>query len=270
MTGFADAGVVRLARSTQGPERGTPIVLLHGSPTDRSVWAPQAKELAAAGYRVTAADLRGHGESPLGEGPTSLEAMAGDVLALADELQLARFVLGGFSYGGWVSMELVRSRPERVAALLLVSTGAQPDSAKDKAMRPQQAAEIRAHGIKVDGYAERVLTRDTLVSRPEVWAAARATMSAVSAEGRARAIEAMALRPDFRATLPDVRVPALVVAGAEDPITPPALAKEMHKLIPGAFLQIVEGASHLVTLEAPGIVTQSVLNWLAFSGLDSP
>jgi pimeloyl-ACP methyl ester carboxylesterase len=193
--------------------------------------------------------------------------MAGDVLALADRLEMARFVLGGFSFGGWVAMQLVASRPERVAALLLVSTGAQPDTEKEAAGRPAQAAAIRREGIHVDAYAERVLTPETLSTRPEVWQAARATMSAVGAEGRARAVEAMAGRPDFRPALQRVRVPALVIAGAEDPITPPALAREMHRAIPGAFLQVVEGASHLVTLEAPGIVSQSVLNWLAFSGL---
>lgn len=258
---------VHLARTDTGPRDGTPIILVHGSPTDRRVWAPQAADLAAAGYRVIAADLRGHGESPLGDGPTTLTSMVDDVLAMADELQLRTFVLGGFSYGGWVSMELVRTHPERVAALLLVSTGAAPDTDKERALRPGQAADIRRAGITPDAYAERVLTRETLATRPEVWTAARASIAAVSPEGRARAVEAMAERPDFRKSLPLVAVPALVIAGAEDPITPPALAKEMHRLIPGAFLQVVERASHMVTLEAPGIVTQAILNWLAFVGL---
>jgi 3-oxoadipate enol-lactonase len=259
---------VRLAHTEAGPKAGRPAVLLHGSPTDRHIWDPQARDLAAAGYRVIAADLRGHGGSPLGAGPTSIAAYAEDVEALADALELGPFILGGFSYGGWVAMEIVRTRPERVAALVLVSTGAQPDPPKEAAGRPAQAAEIRAHGIKLDGYAERLLTRETLAVRPEVWTALRASMAAVSPEGRARAVEAMAHRADYRKVLPAIAVPALVIAGAEDPITPPSLTKEMHRLIPGCFMQIVEGASHGVTLEAPGIVTQSILNWLAFNGLD--
>src|SRR5258706_13488441 len=93
---------VRLAHRDEGPRGGRPIVLLHGSPTDRRIWAPQAKDLAAAGYRVVAADLRGHGQSPLGDGPISLGTYALDVMALADELDLGLFVVGGFSYGGVV------------------------------------------------------------------------------------------------------------------------------------------------------------------------
>jgi 3-oxoadipate enol-lactonase len=258
---------VKLARTVDGPAGGQPVIFLHGSPADRRVWAPQIAELAAAGFRVVAVDLRGHGESPLGEGPATPETMARDVLALADELGILRFVVGGFSYGGWVALEILRQTPERVAGLLLVSTGAQPDTEKEKAMRPSQAQAIRRDGLNPDGYRDRVLTPETLRTRPDVWEGARETMAAVSVEGRARAVEGMAARRDFRPMLSSVRVPTLVIVGADDPITPPALAKEIHRLVPGSFLQEVEGASHLVTLEAPGIVSQAILNWLAFSGL---
>lgn len=257
---------VRLARSVEGPPQGVPIVLLHGSPTDRRVWAPQARELAAAGFRVVLPDLRGHGESPLGEGPATVEAMSADVWALADELRLERFVLGGFSFGGWVAMDMARQRPERILGLILADTGAEPDTPKERAARPEQAARVRREGLHVDDYRERVLTTETLDNDPEVWRAARETMAAVSVEGRARAIEGMAARPDFRPALATLKIPALVIVGAEDPITPPALAHEMHKLLAGSFLQEVEGASHLSTLEAPGVVSQAILNWMAYEG----
>ena len=257
----------RLAHSDEGPRGGTPFFLLHGSPTDRHVWDGQVGDLVSAGLRVVRPDLRGHGESPLGDGPSTVEAMADDVLALADDLGIPRFLLGGFSFGGWVSMEIVRAHPERVLGLLLVSTGARPDTPKEKAGRGQQAAQLRGEGIRVDGYRDRVLTQDTLRNRPEVWQAARNSMAAVSAEGRARAVEGMGSRSDFRPVLKGVRIPALVVAGAEDPVTPPELAREIHGLIPGSFLQVVEGASHFVTLEAPGIVSQAISNWLRFSAL---
>ncbi len=258
---------VGLAHSDEGPRTGTPFILLHGSPTDRHVWDAHVPDLVSAGFRVIRPDFRGHGESPLGESISTVEVMAADVLALAHELRAPRFLLGGFSFGGWVAMEIVRAHPGRVLGLLLVSTGARPDTEKEKAVRPQQAAQLRRDGVRVDGYRERVLTPDTLRSRPDVWLAARRSMASVSTEGRARAVEGMAFRPDFRPLLKGVHVPALVIAGAEDPITPPELARELHDLIPGSFLQIVEGASHLVTLEAPGIVSQSVANWLQFSGL---
>lgn len=259
---------VRLARSVVGPPAGLPVILLHGSPTDRRVWAPQSRDLAAAGFRVVLPDLRGHGESPLGEGPSTAEALAADVWALADELRLEPFVLGGFSFGGWVAMEMVREHPERVLGLILADTGAEPDTPKERAVRAEQAARIRREGLLVEDYRERVLTEATLRTRPAVWDEARRMMLSVSVEGRARAVEGMAARPDFRPVLSKLKLPTLVIVGAEDPVTPPALAREMRRLVEGSFLQEVEGASHLSTLEAPGVVSQAILNWMAFSGLE--
>lgn len=259
--------VVRLAHSDEGPRGGTAFLLLHGSPTDRHVWDPQVGDLVAAGFRVIRPDLRGHGASPPGEGPSTVEAMAEDVLALADQLKVPRFLLGGFSFGGWVAMKMVWEHPDRLEGLLLVSTGARADSPRERAARPAQARELRRDGLQVDAYRDRVLTPETISKRPEVWDQAKRSMAAVSVEGRARAIEGMATRPDFRAVLRGVKLPALVLGGAEDPITPPELAREMHELIPGSFLQVVERASHFVTLEAPGIVSQSISNWLQFSAL---
>lgn len=258
---------VRLAHSDEGPAGGTPFLLLHGSPSDRHIWDPQVGDLVSGGFRVIRPDFRGHGESPLGEGPSTVEVMAEDVLGLADALRAPRFVLGGFSFGGWVAMEIVRRVPDRVLGLLLVSTGARPDTDTQKGMRPQQADQLRRDGIRLEGYRDRVLRPDTLRSRPDVWQAARRSMGSVSAEGRARAVEGMASRGDLRPALKGVGIPALVIGGAEDPITPPELSRELNSLIPGSFLQIVEGASHFVTLEAPGIVGQSISNWLQFSEL---
>lgn len=258
---------VHLARTVMGPEEGVPAILLHGSPTNRWVWAPQANELASAGFRVVLPDLRGHGETPIADGPATVQAVAGDVFALADELGIKRFVIGGFSWGGFVALEMVLEQPGRILGLLLVATRAESDTEKERAAKLESAATLRREGLKVDGYRDRLFTEETLRARPKLWEDARRMMLSVPAEGRARAMEGIAERPDFSPMLPQIKAPTLVIVGAEDPITSPAFSKEMQKRIPGAFLQEVEGASHFVTLEAPGVVSQAILNWLAFSGL---
>lgn len=258
----------RLARTVMGPDGSLPIVLLHGSPTNRWVWAPQANDLASAGFRVVLPDLRGHGETPVADGPATVEAVAGDVFALADELGIERFVIGGFSWGGFVALEMVREQPGRILGLLLVATRAEADTEKERAAKLESAAALRRDGMRVDGYRGRVFAEDTLRARPKLWDDARRMMLSVPAEGRARALEGIAARPDFRPMLPQIKVPTLVIVGADDPITPPEFSKEMQKRIPGAFLQEVEGASHFVTLEAPGVVSAAILNWMAFNGLE--
>src|SRR5215510_13396073 len=100
--GYDDAG--------QGP----PLVLVHGHPFDRSMWAPQVAEFAGAGWRVIAADLRGYGHSTVVGGTTTLETFACDVAALLDHLQVDHVVLGGLSMGGQIVMECYRLFAPRI------------------------------------------------------------------------------------------------------------------------------------------------------------
>src|SRR5829696_4642362 len=82
--------------------RGAAVVLLHGFPFDRSMWREQARALSDT-CRVIAPDLRGQGETPLGDGALTMGEMAEDVVALLDELNVGRAVLGGLSMGGYVA-----------------------------------------------------------------------------------------------------------------------------------------------------------------------
>src|ERR1044072_7699527 len=106
---------------------GAALVLLHGFPFDCSMWRGQASALGGE-FRVVAPDLRGLGETPLGDGDLTIEAMAEDVAALLDELRLESVVLGGLSMGGYVAFEFLRKFPERVRALVLADTRPQGDT----------------------------------------------------------------------------------------------------------------------------------------------
>src|SRR5215211_1903433 len=94
---------------------GAALVLLHGFPFDRSMWRGQASALGGE-FRVVAPDLRGLGETPLGDGAVTMEVLVEDVAALLDELSLGRVVLGGLSMGGYVAFEFFRKFPGRVRA----------------------------------------------------------------------------------------------------------------------------------------------------------
>src|SRR5581483_3893310 len=86
-----------------GPRDALPVVLLHGFPLDHAMWAPQKAALQEAALRVIAPDLRGHGRAPVGHGPATMQAHAGDVLRLLDRVGVKRFALAGFSLGGYVA-----------------------------------------------------------------------------------------------------------------------------------------------------------------------
>src|SRR5215212_9123848 len=156
---------------------GAALVLLHGFPLDRSMWRGQAEALGG-GFRVVAPDLRGLGETPLGDVGVSIKGMAEDVAALLDELNLGRVVLGGLSMGGYVAFEFFRKFPNRVCALVLADT------------RPQA---------------------DTEEGRREVFERVRAMILGTSPEGAAAALRAMASRRDQTDLLSSINVPTLIV-----------------------------------------------------------
>ena len=234
------------------------------------MWHPQAREFASAGYRVILPDMRGHGQSPPGGEDVSISLMADDVLALAQRLRLERFVLGGLSVGGVVAAQLAVDHPETLEGLLLAATRLDADSSGEHQRRLSYADKIRREGLGADADAmlPRILTPETIASRPELALQVRQMIESTPLEGRVKTLLAMTNRTDLLGRLAKLKVPVLVIVGEEDVITPPSSAKAIHRRVEGAFLQEVVGASHLVNMEAPGVFNRAVLNWLAFAGLE--
>jgi pimeloyl-ACP methyl ester carboxylesterase len=233
---------------------GTPVVLLHGFPFNRSMWRGQAQALGDT-CRVVAPDLRGQGETSLGEakGAATMEEMAADVAALLDELNVGRAVVGGLSMGGYVALAFCRAFPERVRALVLADTRARADT--DDARRTREATARRAlsEGMApiADAMLPKLLSAETLERRPETAARVREMMLATNPEGAAAALRGMALRRDQTDLLQEIEAPTLILVGGEDAVTPPFEAEAMRGKIKGSRLVVVEGAGHLSNVERP-------------------
>ncbi|MFD6292469.1 alpha/beta fold hydrolase [Streptomyces sp. NPDC060205] len=240
-----------LAYEDKGPHATTalPLVLIHGHPFDRTMWAPQVAAFAPD-RRVIVPDLRGYGDSPVVPGITPLSVFAEDVAALLDELRVPEFVLGGLSMGGQIAMECYRLFPERIRGLLLADTFPAAETPSGKASRAATAERLLREGM--GGYAEEVLYRMVApYARPDVVAHVRRMMTGTSAEGAAAALRGRAERPDYRELLTRVGVPTLVVVGEDDEFTPVGVAEAMHAALPDSTLCVVSSASHMPNLENP-------------------
>src|ERR1044071_6186939 len=174
---------------------GAALVLLHGFPFDRSMWRGQLEALGGES-RVVAPDLRGLGETPLGDGDITIEAMAEDVAALLDELNLGRVRLGGPSMGGYVPFEFFRKFPERVRALVLADTRPQADTEEGRRTREETAQRALKEGMApiVESMLPKLLSTETCERGGEVLERVRALMLGTSPEGAAAALRAMAKR----------------------------------------------------------------------------
>ncbi|OXM62588.1 alpha/beta fold hydrolase [Amycolatopsis vastitatis] len=258
---------MRLAHDDLGPKRGRPVLLVHGHPFDRSMWRPQAEHLARTGYRVVTPDLRGYGESPARGTKTGLDVFAGDLVDLADHLELGRFVLGGLSMGGQIVMQLVADHPERVTALVLADTFAGLDNPHAKQARYDTADRITEEGM--ESYAEELLpkmiSRQTRETRPDVEAHVRKMMRNAPKEGAAAALRGRAERPDYTPGLSDIAVPTLVVVGSEDEFTPVADAELIHRKVRGSTLVVIEGSGHLPNLECETEFDEALSTFLTTS-----
>ena len=246
----AHARDIEMAYDDEGG--GAPLVLLHGFPFDRSMWAGQARTLSAV-CRVIAPDLRGMGETPLGDGAPTLGGMAEDVAALLDSLGVGRVVLGGLSMGGYVAFEFVRRFPERVRALVLADTRPQADDEAAKRTREETARKALREGMApiADAMLPKLLSPSTRENNPEAVERVRAMMLDTKPEGAAAALRAMAARRDQTDLLSSIDAPTLIVVGGEDSITPPSDAEAMRAKIKGSRLVVIEGVGHVSNVERP-------------------
>lgn len=247
---------IALHHLSTGPTDAPVVVLGSSLGTDLHMWDPQIEVLRRR-WRVVAFDAPGHGSSPSSPGPTTVDMLADDVLALLDRLEVERFAYCGLSLGGAIGQVLAARVPERVRALVLCCTSARfVDGAQSWRDR---AARVRAEGMAwlVEPSRGRWFT-PAFSERDPVEAARLLTMLVeTSPEAYAACCEALA-RCDTRPLLGDIAAPTLVVAGELDPVTPVAMAEELAAGIDRADLVVVPDASHLANVERPAEVTAAV------------
>ncbi len=231
---------------------GTPLVLMHAFPVDRSMFQFQVRELAKIA-RVLTFDVPGMGESEAG--PCSISDIADLAARLLDEQGIDKAVVGGVSMGGYASFAFVRRHAQRLLGLVLADTKPEADTDDAKKARREMAAAAREQGSAE--IAARMLPKllgpTSLRERPEVVEGARSMILRANPESIARLLESLAQRDNATSLLAEIKAPVLVIAGAEDAITPASAAKVWAQQIPNAkFVQIPQ-SGHLSNLETPGV-----------------
>jgi pimeloyl-ACP methyl ester carboxylesterase len=213
------------------------------------LYAPQLDELWPRGNVLLANHI----------GAPSMAAIARGILAQAPP----RFALVGLSMGGYVSFEILRQAPERVARLALLDTTARADTEEASAARrtQMQLAESGRFADVVEALIPR-LVHGARLSEAALIEPIRAMAHAVGAAGYLNQQRAIIGRPDSRPLLASIGCPTLILVGDSDLLTPPERAQEMAEGIRGARLVVVPDCGHLSTLERPVAVTGALQAWL--------
>lgn len=231
---------------------GPPVVLLHPFPVHHEFWLPVAESLATR-YRLILPDLRGHGDSTIGEGPATMQKHAADIARVMDDADVGRAPIIGVSIGGYVIFEFWRRYRGRAAAIGLSNTKAPADSTDARAGRLQAAADVLEHGTEpfFESMIPKLLGKSTRDNRPDLVTAALGMMRKMSPEDIAQVQRGMAERPDSMDVLKTINVPTLIVTGDEDIMTGVNEAERMRQLIAGSQLRVIQKAGHYSPWEQP-------------------
>lgn len=243
---------------------GAAVLFIHGYPLDRTMWRHPMEHLE--GWRRIAPDLRGMGRSDAPDLGYSMTTYADDLAALLESLGVAQVVLCGFSMGGYVALEFLRRFRERVRALILMDTRAESDSPDGRRARDVAIQGARENGSRfvADSMLPKLFAKESAEAVGEPWRHAERMILATPVPGMVGALSAMRDRADSTALLESVvDLPALIVVGEHDRITPPASAHRMASALAASRLEVVPDAGHLVPLEQPAQTTALLADFLA-------
>jgi 3-oxoadipate enol-lactonase len=230
---------------------GPDVVLLHPFPLNHHFWNGVSAQLSTR-YRLILPDLRGHGESELGEGAATMEKLADDLAGLCRQERINKAFFVGVSLGGYLLFEFCRRYRDHVAALVLANTRPGAETPEGKANRLQLADRVLHEGTAgfIEEMLSKLMSQATRTNRPDLVDVTRKMMQSMSAEDIAGVQRGMADRPDSVATLSTINVPTLLIAGDEDSI-PLSEFELMRQRIPGSRLQVISQAGHYAALEKP-------------------
>lgn len=229
-----------------------PLILIHGAGGSFLSWHPYLRRLQ--GETVYTLDLPGHGESK-GEGRQTIEAYADDIAAFMDELHIVPAVIVGLSMGSGIALTLALNFPHKVKALALLGSGA----------KLRVAPTILENIGKPELFAETVAQINNACFSKNI-----PNDLLVLSEKNMLAAGARVLQQDFRACdrfdvttqLSQIKIPTLVLCGAEDKMTPPKHSQYLKDNLPNARLHLLEKTGHILTLEQPETAAKHLKHFL--------
>ncbi len=243
---------------------GLPVVFVHGFPFSSRMWEPQLIGLPDYIRRI-AFDIRGFGQSDVGDGQYMLEFFVDDLIGLLDHLGIDKAVICGLSMGGYVVLRALERHSDRFLGAVLCDTKSTADDNEAKQGRVEAIRQVRSRGVAhfAADFVRKVFAPATVEANPSIVAMIQDVVSLNSERGIVGGLLALASRRDTTAALSSVQnVPVLIMVGEHDEITPVAVAQDMQSHISNVVMHIVPNAAHMSNIENPVFFNEKLLDFL--------
>lgn len=239
------------------------VIFIHGFPFNKTIWSGQLEQLPA-NVQGIAYDVRGHGNTPAGQGYFSIDLFAKDLLLFINRLNLRRVVLCGISMGGYIALRAAERSAGEIAGLILCDTTSLADSNEAKLARFAGIETILQQGLGLytDNFVKKLFSPAAYSENPGLITFIKKVIMQNEPGNVCAALLALASRTDTTAGLKAIHVPVLVLRGADDQIISNEQAQQLSENIEGARLELIPQSGHLPNLENPVYFNNLVSNFL--------
>jgi len=248
---------------TAGDSNNPALIFIHGFPFNHHIWDEQVDVLKEKFY-VIVYDVRGHGQSEVGDGQYSIELFVDDLIGLLDYLKIKKIIIAGLSMGGYIALRAVQRNPERFNGLVLASTRSESDTNEAKLKRFKSITLLKKEGGLIafcEPFLKTAFSESTLKNHPEVVDRLRKIILKNTSLGIVGTLLALASRTDTSEILSQITIPALIMAGKEDVTIPSSVSVAMHEKIAKSKLEIFSNAGHMINMEFSDLFNQKIQSW---------
>jgi 3-oxoadipate enol-lactonase len=251
-----------------GQEKPKSIIFVHGFPYDHFMWDKQVAELSKNYFCVTY-DIRGLGESNVGDGQFTIEMFVDDLELVVDGLKLNKPVLCALSMGGYISLRAIERIQNKFSGLILCDTKSEADDNAGKLKRAMAIKQINSGDFEnfIDGFVLNCFGEKFVKENKNEFRSVVERSKKNNPIGVKGCLLAMAGRTDTTENLSKINLPTLVVCGSKDKLSTPAIMKSMAEKIPNSNFVLIEDAGHMTPIENPAKLNSVIKDFLLHNNL---
>jgi len=252
-----------LAVYTSGKKSNQPIVFIHGFPFSNAMWKNQIRFLQKDFYCISY-DIRGLGNSYVGDGQYTMEAFVMDLFSVIENLELRKPVLCGLSMGGYIALRAAEINQSKFSGLILLDTKSEADDDAGKLIRAKKINQINTEGLEkfAKEFLQTLFFEDNIKKNPKLFDEIFEVAKNHNPIGVKGSLIAMLSRTDTTSVLERIYLPSLIMCGAFDALTPAHKMRQMANKIKNSEFSSIPFAGHLSPLENPSMVNDLIKGFM--------